>query len=104
MDDENVVELIGEDGEPVSFEHLMTLEHKGTSYILLSPVEPETPDEEGSVVIMRIDRDANEADCYVVEENEEVLDAVFNRFLDLVEEEEQDEIDMDDEPEDEDDE
>ena len=86
--EENIVELIGEDGTPVSFEHLMTLEHQGQRYILLTPAEPETPDEEGSVVIMRISRDEQGEDCYIVEEDDEILDAVFNRFLELSEEEE----------------
>ncbi len=85
-EESNVVELIGEDGEPVSFEHLMTMEHGDRSYILLTPVEPETPDEEGSVIIMRIDKDADGTDCYVVEEDEAVLDAVFSRFLDIMDE------------------
>jgi Protein of unknown function (DUF1292). len=90
-DESNVVSLIGEDGEAVEFEHLMTLEHKDCSYILLTPAEPETPDEEGSVVIMRIDKDESGEDCYIVEENEEILDTVFNRFLELMDEEEDEE-------------
>lgn len=90
-EESNVVELIGEDGAPVLFEHLMTLEHKGNSYVLLTPVEPENPDEEGSVVILRISRDEAGEDVYVVEEDELVLDTVFNRFLELVDDEELDE-------------
>ncbi|MCL1964203.1 MAG: DUF1292 domain-containing protein [Firmicutes bacterium] len=85
-DESKVVELIGEDGTPVRFEHLMTLEHKGRAYVLLTPVEPESPDEEGSVVIMRIDQDAGGEDCYVIEEDEAVVDAVFNRFLEFMDE------------------
>ena len=69
----------------------MTLEHQGQRYILLTPAEPETPDEEGSVVIMRISRDEQGEDCYIVEEDDEILDAVFNRFLELSEEEEDEE-------------
>ena len=85
-EENNTVELIGEDGTPVQFDHLMTLEHGEHTYILLTPTEPETPDEEGSVVIMRIDEDADGEDCYVVEEDETVLEPVFNRFLELMEE------------------
>lgn len=87
QDENRIVELIGEDGTPVSFEHLMTLEYKGLLYILLTPTEPETPDEEGSVVIMRVDRDEQGEDCYIIEEDESVLEAVFEEFLDLTEEE-----------------
>jgi len=87
-DESNVVKLIGEDGTPVNFEHLMTLEHEGRAYILLTPAEPETPDEEDSVVIMRIDRDDHGEDCYIVEEDDAVLDTVFNRFQEIMEEDE----------------
>lgn len=90
-EENNIVELIGEDGEPVRFEHLMTLEHKEDAFVLLTPVEPETPDEEGSVVIMRIDKDDKGEDCYIVEEDEDVLEAVFDRFLSIMEEDEEDE-------------
>lgn len=93
MDEDRVVELIAEDGTPVQFEHLMTLEHKGERYVLLTPVEPETPDEEGSVVIMRIGADEGGEDCYIVEEDEAVLDAVFDRFNELLDEAEEDDED-----------
>ena len=92
-DENRVVELIGEDGTPVAFEHLMTLQHKKRSYVLLTPVQPETPNEEGSVVIMRIDQDDSGEDCYIVEEDEAVLDAVFNQFLEIMDEADGDEED-----------
>lgn len=89
-DEDRIVELIADDGTPVQFEHLMTLEHAGKSFVLLTPVEPETADEEGSVVIMRIDRDRDGNDCYVVEEDDEVCDAVFDRFQEIMDTEEDD--------------
>lgn len=90
-DESNVVELIGEDGTPVLFEHLMTLEHGDNAYILLTPAEPETPDEEGSVIIMRIDKDDQGEDCYILEEDEAILEEVFGRFMSIMEEEDEDE-------------
>lgn len=89
-DESNVVELIGEDGTPVLFEHLMTLEQNKNAYVLLTPTQPETPDEEGAVVIMRIDKDDKGEDCYIVEEDEAILEEVFGRFLELMEDEEED--------------
>ncbi|MCL1796211.1 MAG: DUF1292 domain-containing protein [Clostridia bacterium] len=90
--DDRIVELIGDDGEVVKFEHLMTLEHGDDLFVLLTPVEPETADEEGSVLVMRIDADENGDDCYVIEEDDAVQEAVFNRFLDIT-----DEMDAEDE-------
>lgn len=94
-DQERVVELIGEDGVPVKFEHLMTLEHSGKSYVMLTPVEPETEDEEGSVVVLRIDTDDSGEDCYIVEEDQETAEAVFAKFVEILEEEEAGEDDAD---------
>lgn len=97
--DERIVEMIGEDGTPVQFEHLMTLEHGESLYLLLTPAEPETPDEEGAVVIMRIDTDDSGEDCYVVEEDEEILESVFARFMAILEEDDGDEGEEDGEEE-----
>ncbi len=96
-DEDRIVELTADDGSVVSFEHLMTLDHKGKSYILLTPVEPETEDEEGSVVIMRIDRDDAGEECYMIEEDEDVCDAVFDRFVEIMDEEDEEEDDGEDE-------
>lgn len=98
--EDNVVELIGEDGTPVLFEHLTTLAHGDKSYVLLTPAEPETPDEEGAVVIMRIDEgEEGEEDCYIVEEDEKILEDVFGRFMAIIEAEENEETEEDEEPE-----
>ena len=86
----NVVELIDDEGNPVFFEHLMSLEYEKHLYILLSPKDTEEKDEEGSVVIMRISKDESGGDCYIVEEDEEILNAVFNRYLELTDDMEAD--------------
>lgn len=88
------VELIGDNGETVQFEHLMTLAYEGHSYVLLTPAKPETPDEEGAVVILRIE-EGGEEDTYVVVEDDAVLEAVFDRYLELSEEADEDDDDTD---------
>lgn len=91
-ENENVVELIGEDGVAIRFEHLMTLEHGDESYVLLTPLEPETEDEEDSVAIMRIGTDEKGADCYIVEEDEAIMEEIFGRFMEILEAEEDEEL------------
>lgn len=87
MDNEpNIVELIDDEGNPVFFEHLMTFEFEKRMYVILTPKDADTEDEEGMVVIMRISKDENGDDCYIVEEDNETLDAVFNRYLELTDE------------------
>lgn len=84
---ENIVELIGEDGEAVSFEHLMTLDYEGNNYIVLTPVPEDDQSEEADVIIMRVSKDENDVDCYLLVEDEAILQAVFDRFVELIEEE-----------------
>ena len=88
MEQENIVELIDENDQVVRFEHIMTLEYEGDKYALLSPVDDLEDVDEGDVVIMRIE-EGEEQDTYVGVEDDEILEAVFNQYLAIVEEEEE---------------
>ena len=95
---QDVVELIGEDGETVRFEHLMTLTHEGHEYVMLTALEDEdgAEGEEGEVYILRIDQDEDGEDCYVTLEDEALMQAVFERFVALSEQDEAYDEDEDD--------
>ena len=85
MDQENLVELVDEEGNEVTFEHLMTLEHKGRSYICLVPAEPMEDVEEDELVIMRIETDEEGNDYYVTIDSDEELEEVFDKYLEIAE-------------------
>jgi len=85
MQREDIIELIDEDGNEVSFEHLMTLEHEGKAYICLAPIEPMEDVAEDELVIMRIETDEEGNDYYATVDNEEELDAVFEKYLEIAE-------------------
>lgn len=85
MEDENVVELVDEDGESVRFEHLMTLEYEGDLYVMLTALEATPDTDEDEVFILRIEKDEQGEDCYVTVEDEDVLQAVFEKFVTLSE-------------------
>ena len=85
MQREDIIELIDEDGNEVSFEHLMTLEHNGKVYICLAPIEEMEDVAEDELVIMRIETDAEGNDFYATVDNEEELDAVFEKYLEIAE-------------------
>ena len=85
MQPTDVVVLIDEDGNEVSFEHLMTLEYEGKSYICLAPIEPMEDVEEDELVIMRIETDEEGNDYYATVDTEEELDAVFEKYLEIAE-------------------
>ena len=85
MEREDIVELVDEDGQAVRFEHLMTLEHEGKPYICLVPVDPMEDVGEDELVILRIETDADGNDVYATVEDEKELDAVFEKYLEIAE-------------------
>ena len=86
--EDNLVELIDENGEKTVFEHLATLEYEGESYIALC--DPESDEDDLEVFILKIEQDENGEDVYNVPDDD-VADAVFARLVQLTDEMEQDE-------------
>lgn len=86
----NIVELTDEDGQTVEFEYLTTIEHEGESYVVLLAPQEKEDDEEGEVVILKIQQDENGEDTYVSCDNEEIEQEIFEMFIDELDEEEDD--------------
>lgn len=78
--EDDLVELIDENGEKSVFEHLATLEYKGESYLALC--DPEADEEDLEVFILKIDQDENGEDVYTVPDDD-VADAVFEQLVKL---------------------
>lgn len=85
----DIIELIGEDGESVPFEYLTTIEYEGKKYIALIPADEAEDEEEGEVVILEIQEDENGDDVYVSLDDDELLEKVFEEFLKIVAEQEE---------------
>ena len=87
-ENENIVELVDDEtGETITFDHLATIELDGDYFIVLADVSEE--DEECEVIIMQIAEDEDGNDCYVQVEDENVLNTVYDKFLQLMAEEEE---------------
>lgn len=80
-----IVELIDEDGKTVRFEHLMTVEYEGDKYVLLVPIDQVEDVDEDEVIILRIEESEDGEDAYVGVEDEELLEKVFERYLEIAE-------------------
>ena len=78
--EDDIVELIDENGEKTLFEHLATLEYKGESYLALC--DPEADEEDLEVFILKIEQDENGEDVYTVPDDD-VADAVFEQLVKL---------------------
>lgn len=97
----DLIELIDENGETVYFEHLMTLEHEGEYYIVLMTPETSNDEDEGDVVVLQLAKDDKGEDCYVTIEDDETAQAVYEKFIQIIEEDDdavpEDEEDSDEE-------
>ncbi len=86
-EDDNLVELIDENGESTTFEHLATLEYEGESYLALC--DPESEEEDLEVFILKIEQDEDGNDVYNVPDDD-VADAVFAKLVEMTEDTDQD--------------
>ena len=84
--EERMIELIGDDGSTVSFEHLATLEYEGENYLVLGTPDDGSDEEDSEVYILKITQDDEGNDIYVDLEDEELSEKIFEYFLQLLEE------------------
>ena len=79
---DNIIILNDEDGNEVRFEFLDLVELDEEEYVVLLPVSEEGEEDEGEVVILKLedtDEDSEE-ESYVGVEDEEILNKVFEIF------------------------
>ena len=79
---DNIVTLNDENGNEVKFEFLDLVDYDNEQYVVLLPMAEEGEEEEGEVVILKVedtDEDSDE-ESYVSVDDEETLMAVFNIF------------------------
>ena len=79
---DNIIVLNDEEGNEVQFEFLDLVELDEEEYVVLLPVSEEGEEDEGEVVILKLedtDEDSDE-ESYVGVEDEEILNKVFAIF------------------------
>ena len=79
---DNIVVLNDEDGNEVKFEFLDLVELDDEEYVVLLPVTENGEEDEGEVVILKIEDTDEETDeeSYVSVEDEDTLNKVFEIF------------------------
>jgi len=88
MDDEfdydeesNIVVLNDENGEEIKFEFLDLISLDDEEYVVLLPVVEEGEEDNGEVVILRLEEtDSETEESYVSVDDEEILNKVFQIF------------------------
>ena len=84
-DNEDVIELIDEEGNSTLYEHVATLEYEGETYLALCDPEADEDAENLEIFILKIEQDENGDDIYTVPDDD-ISDAVFEELLKLNEE------------------
>lgn len=96
--EDDIIELTMDNGETHKFYSDGTIEYEGKYYAAFEPAEKIEGLEDGDVVIFEVIGDEEDAELVPVEDDK-LLDAVFNEFCRLFDEEEalreQDELDGD---------
>ena len=79
---DNIVILNDEDGNEVRFEFLDLIELNNEEYVVLLPVLEEGEEDEGEVVILKVEDTDEESDeeSYVSVDDETILNQVFEIF------------------------
>ncbi len=89
-EESELIELTDEDGVTSQFEYLTTIEHEDQLYVVLMLVEEDRDedDDEGEVVILKIEHDDDaDEDIYVSVEDDDVSQKVFDKFVEMMENE-----------------
>lgn len=85
------VVLLDENGKEERFLHVLTFLHEGVRYVALEPEDAQgDSDAEAEVILLKVEN-VNGEDTYVSIDNEVLLDEVFDEFLTLMDEIEEDE-------------
>lgn len=79
---DNIIVLNDEEGNEVQFEFLDLVELEEEEYVVLLPVSVEGEEDEGEVVILKLEDtdEESEEESYVGVEDEEILNKVFAIF------------------------
>jgi len=87
-EENDLIELVDENGEPQVFELMGSFELDGSHYLAVAdPIEEDDP-ESVEIFILKVEQDENGDDTYVTVEDKEA-DAAINYFLTLVDAEEE---------------
>ena len=76
---DNRIVLTGEDGSEICFEFLDLIEYEGGEYVVLLPELAEGEEDDGEVVILKVEAYDDDTESYVAVEDD-VLNAVFEIF------------------------
>lgn len=79
LNENNVLELIDEDGNTVPFEHLDTVRINNNDYIICIPYDDEE-EEVTEIAMFKIDKDVSSEDCLSQVVDEALAEKIYEEF------------------------
>ena len=72
-------------GEDIDFDVIAAIAYKGDFYVILQPVELLEDMEEDEALVFKVVVDEDGTDSYIIETDDEIIDAVFEEYNRLLE-------------------
>ena len=81
-EESNIVVLNDEHGNEIKFEFLDLIEYESEEYVVLLPIDEDGENDDGEVVILKLEDSDTDEESYVSVDDEATLNAVFEIFKD----------------------
>lgn len=85
-EEDEIVELEDEEGKIAKFRHVATVDYENDWYVFFSPAEELDGLSEDEVIIFKLGADEGGADVFLPIEDDALLDAVYNEYVRIMEE------------------
>ncbi len=79
--DPTIVELTDQSGRTFQFRYVMAMEVAGKTYVVLSELEPQNAQQEDELLFLRVEKTADGLDEYVVPDDPEEVESVFEKYV-----------------------
>ncbi len=108
--EDNLIQLVDEDGEELNFEVILTFDYEDKTYIVLTPADDDLfgedddstaelaeldgadaddleddEEEEGDLIILEVTQDEEGEDVFLSIEDDDLLDELYNVYLQTIE-------------------
>lgn len=81
---DDIITLITDDGEEIDFVEIAGVAHNGEFYAILQPVEILDELEEDEALVFKVSCDENGEDKFEIELDDQIIDAVFDKYYELL--------------------
>ena len=81
VEEDDIITLMGDDGEEEEFYHIATIDFENKWYIFLHPVEEQEGIAEDEALIFEISEDEEGNDMFNLVEDDELIDKVYAEYI-----------------------